>query len=117
MAKWVGILVIAPLLWCLLFSVYDSVFGDLRATPWGLLVVALFSHTAPEGALIGTIFLLTFGLEIFLFCAFFATWIAPHFAIAVLGQDRRPVARTVSFRPRALRALRTDPALSKPSSE
>ena len=91
-AKWVGILVVAPLLWFLLFIVYDKLLGDLRASPWGLLVIAQISHTAPEGMLSGVIYLVTFGVEIFVFCALFATYIAPLFAIAVLGPDRRQTA-------------------------
>jgi hypothetical protein len=98
MDRWVGVLVIAPLLWFLLFVVYDSLFGDLRATPWGLLAVALISHTAPESALTGVIHSLTFGSEVLIFCALFTTWIAPFFAIPVLGPDRRGVAPQTSFR-------------------
>ena len=99
MATWTGVLVIAPLVWFILFVVYDSLFGDLRATPWGLLVVALFSHFAPEGALTGVIYQLTFGVETFVFCAFFATWFAPIFAIPVLGPDRRGVEPLHSSEP------------------
>jgi hypothetical protein len=82
--KWVGVLVVAPLVWFLLFVTFDSLFGDLRTTPWGLLALALLSHTAPEGALIGAIYLLTFGTEILCFSAVFATWIAPVVASVVL---------------------------------
>jgi hypothetical protein len=89
MDTWVGVLVIAPLLWFLLFVVYDSLFGDLRATPWGLLVIAMFSHSAPEGALTGVIALLTFGVETLIFCAFFAGRVAPILAVVVLGPDRK----------------------------
>lgn len=99
MATWVGVLVVAPLIWFLLFVVYDSLFGDLRTTPWGLLVFALFSHSAPEGALTGVITLLTFGVEALVFCAFFATWVAPFLAIPILGPDRRTVAPQSSFQP------------------
>ena len=99
MATWTGVLVIAPLVWFILFVVYDSLFGDLRATPWGLLVVALFSHFAPEGALTGVIYQLTFGVETFVFCAFFATWFAPIFAIPLLGPDRRGVEPLHSSEP------------------
>ena len=35
MATWVGVLVIAPLIWFFLFVVFDSLFGDLRATSLG----------------------------------------------------------------------------------
>ena len=86
---WVGVLVVAPLIWLLLFVVLDSLFGDLRATPWGLLVLAFISHYAPEGGITGAIYVLTYGTAIFAFCAIFAAWVAPLFAIAVLGRDRR----------------------------
>jgi hypothetical protein len=95
MDQWVGVLVVAPLIWLVLFFAFDSLFGDLRASPWGLLVIALVSHVAPEGALNGVINLLTFGTEIFLFCAVFATWVAPVFSTIVLGPDRRRVVQGV----------------------
>jgi hypothetical protein len=85
MATWTGVLVVAPLVWFLLFVVFDSLFGDLRATPWGLLALTMISHAAPEGALTGVIYLVTFGTEALLFCALFATWVAPAFADVVLG--------------------------------
>ena len=86
MARWIGVLVVAPLVWFLLFIIFDSLFGDLRATPWGLLALALISHTAPEGSLNGTIYLLTLGTEILLFSALFATWIGPVIASTVIGR-------------------------------
>ena len=89
LATWVGVLVIAPLLWFLLFVVYDALFGDLRASPWGLLVIALFSHSAPEGGLSGIIGLLSFGIETLVFCAIFSIWVAPILAIPILGPDRK----------------------------
>ena len=98
MMKWVGVFVVAPLLWFLLFFVFDSIFGDLRSTPWGLLAMALISHEAPEGALSGLIYLLTFGTEILVFCALFAAWVAPFFAIPVLGPDRKNTGPRFSFR-------------------
>jgi hypothetical protein len=88
-AKWVGVLFVAPILWCMLFIEFDSLFGDLRGTPWGLLVLADIAHVAPEGALTGVIYQLTFGVEILVFCAFFTTWFAPLFAIPILGPDRQ----------------------------
>ncbi len=50
------------------------------------------SHSAPEGMLTGVIALLTFGVEVLVFCALFATWVAPLLATAVLGPDRRRTA-------------------------
>jgi hypothetical protein len=88
MAKWVGIFVIAPLVWFLLFTVFDALFGDLRATPWGLLAMAMISHAAPEGSLTGSIALFTTVAEILIFCALFASYVAPLFGDALLGPKR-----------------------------
>jgi hypothetical protein len=98
MAKWVGVLVVAPILWFLLFAGFDSLFGDLRVSPWGLLAMTFISHAAPEAEISGMIYLLTFGTEILVFCAFFATWFGPIFAIPILGPDRRITALQVSRR-------------------
>jgi hypothetical protein len=98
-AKWVGIFVVAPLIWLLLFVVLDSLIGDIRTSPWGLLVLAMLSHTAPEGMLSGAIAFLTLGVEAVIFCALFATFVAPLFAIAVLGPDRRKSALQLLSRP------------------
>jgi hypothetical protein len=99
LAKWVGVFVLAPMLWGTLFIVFDSLFGDLRATPWGILAFAMVCFYAPEGGLTGLIYLLTFGTEILLFCAFFATWVAPVFAIPILGPDRRKALSGISLQP------------------
>ncbi len=99
MEKWVGVMVVAPILWFLTFIVFDSLFGDLRTTPWGLLVLVELSHVAPEGALSGLIHFLTFGVEIMVFCALFATYVAPIFAIPVIGPDRGKSGPRFSVRP------------------
>jgi hypothetical protein len=87
--RWTGVLVWAPAIWLLLFVVYDSLCGDTRNSAWGLLVVTLISHFAPEGALSGAIYFITFGSVAVIFCAFFAAYVAPIFSIVVLGPDRR----------------------------
>jgi hypothetical protein len=97
LATWAGVLFIAPLLWCVFFTVFDSLLGDLRTTPWGLLALASISHVAPEGGITATIGLLSFGLEILVFCAFFAAWFAPLLAIPVLGADRHRSERATAF--------------------
>ena len=99
MKKWLGVLVVAPLVWLAMFVLFDSLCGDLRTTPWGLLVLALLSHTASEGALSGLISFMTFGVEALLFCVFFAKWVAPFVAIPVLGPDRRKAPPRSSFQP------------------
>jgi hypothetical protein len=91
LARWVGVLVVAPAVWLLLFVIYDSLCGDTRSSPWGLLVLALISHVAPEGSLVGAIYFLSYGALTLIFCAFFAAWIAPLCSFVVLGPDRRAI--------------------------
>jgi len=49
MAGWKGVFLIAPATWFFLFLIFDSLCGDVRKIPWGLLVIVLFAHAAPEG--------------------------------------------------------------------
>jgi hypothetical protein len=96
---WVGIFLLAPIFWFMLFIVYDSLLGDVRITPWGLLVVALFAHSAPEGGITYTVYLCSFGVEALLFCAFFASWFAAPMATVVLGPDHKARGNSLSTRP------------------
>ena len=98
MEQWTGVLVVTPLVWFLLFVVYDSLFGDVRDSPWGLLAAALFAHIAPEAMLSSLIYTLTVGVEALVFCALFAIWVAPILASTVLGPERRAAASQTSFR-------------------
>ena len=51
-ARWVGVLIMLPLLALMLFFIADSVCGDTRDSPFTLLLLLLFLHSAPEGGLL-----------------------------------------------------------------
>ncbi|MDW5267830.1 MULTISPECIES: hypothetical protein [Acidobacteriaceae] len=55
LGRWMGIFVLAPLLWIMLFVIFDSLCGDVRKYPWGLLAIVIFAHEAPEGMLRGVV--------------------------------------------------------------
>jgi hypothetical protein len=78
-AKWFGVIVVEPIIMFILFIVSDSLSGDVRLSPWGLLFVALFAHWAPEGELGGPIWLATFGAEGVIFAAVFSGMVLPFF--------------------------------------
>ena len=61
MAKWSGVLLIGPALWFTCFFAMDYVCGDTRKSQWGLLMVAMCSHIAPEGMMSGPFYLTTIG--------------------------------------------------------
>jgi hypothetical protein len=77
MAKWTGVLVVAPVLWFMCFFVMDWVCGDTRRSPWGLLMVAMCSHIAPEGLMSGPFYLATFGPLTVIFVSFMAAYVLP----------------------------------------
>ncbi len=106
MGRWTGLLIVAPRL-VGVFCHLRLARGRSTRTPWPAQMVVAVAHDAPETALSGVIHLLTYGTEIFVFCAIFATWAAPVVASAILGPDRgrqsnsplsRPSARSALFR-------------------
>jgi hypothetical protein len=107
---WLGIFIVAPLLWILLFTVFDSLCGDTRASPWGLLMAAYFAHAAPEGMLGGIIYALgyvNFGLVV---AALSAAYVMPIFGSLIKGPEQVRLRRIAPVRsvPRRSRALPSD---------
>ncbi|SNT26182.1 hypothetical protein SAMN05421770_106155 [Granulicella rosea] len=54
MAGWLGVFLVAPAVWLFDFLFCDLVCGDVRRSPWGLFIILLFAHVAPEGMLTGS---------------------------------------------------------------
>lgn len=105
--KWLGIFIVAPLLWIMLFTVFDSLCGDTRTSPWGLLMAAYFAHAAPEGMLGGVIYALgfvNFGLVV---AALSAAYVMPIFGSLIKGPEQVRLRRIAPVRsiPRRSRAL------------
>ena len=77
MARWTGVALIAPALWFLCFFVMDSVCGDTRQSPWGLLMFAMCAHIAPEGMMSGPFYLMTFGPMVVIFVTVLSVYVLP----------------------------------------
>lgn len=77
MARWTGVLLVAPALWFMCFFMMDFVCGDTRRSPWGLLMVAMCSHIAPEGMMNGPFYLTTIGPLTVVFVSFLAAYVLP----------------------------------------
>jgi hypothetical protein len=59
MGEWYGVLLVAPAIFALVFWSADSLCGDTRRSPWGLLFVIYYAHYAPETMLDGAIATIT----------------------------------------------------------
>lgn len=99
--QWFGVFFWAPFLWILLFVLFDSLCGDTRTSPWGLLICASFAHLAPEGGISGVIYIMGyvgFGL---VFVAYTTAYVMPIFGTLVKGPTRREFQSMVRpIRPR-----------------
>jgi hypothetical protein len=74
---WAGIFLLLPFIWlCLFFSV-DYICGDLRHSPWGLFMVVIFAHYAPESLLGGLIYLTGLGNLALIISILFCTYVTP----------------------------------------
>lgn len=89
LAKWTGVLVLAPVIWTMTFVWFDSLCGDVRKSPWGLLALTLFAHNAPEGMLDGCIYMMGFGAFSIIFAALSAAYVLPHVGTLFSGPGGR----------------------------
>jgi hypothetical protein len=74
---WLGIGVLAPIVWILVFTTVDLICGDLRESPFGLIAAVLFAHTAPESLLSGLIQFVWTGNIAIIVATVFSTYFAP----------------------------------------
>jgi hypothetical protein len=85
-AKWGGILGLLPALLFVLFVITDSCCGDTRSSPFALLALILFLHSAPESGATGIIHAMTFDIIVLLLVAVVSTKMMPFLAGLMLGR-------------------------------
>jgi hypothetical protein len=93
--RWIGVLILAPVLWTMLFTLFDSLCGSVRDSPWGLLAIALFSHIAPEGMLGGVIGMLGLSSFSIVIAALSAAYAMPLFGMLFKGPGKVAVRRRI----------------------
>lgn len=87
---WWGIFGLLPFVWLVLFLTTEAVCGDIRKSPWGLLVVVYFGHAAPESLIAGLIYYTGFGNYGLLFAILFCSKFAPVIGAIFYGQQKIP---------------------------
>ncbi len=93
LAGWAGVFIVAPLIWIIVFTVFDSICGDTRKSPWGLLSIALFAHVAPEGMLSGAVYITWFGSLGIVFVALTSSHIMPLLGTLLAGPEKTGLLR------------------------
>jgi len=97
-ARWTGVLIVAPILWILLFTLFDSLCGSATESPWGLLVIAQFAHLAPEGMLGGVIYMLGFTTLSIIVAALTAAYVMPVLGTLFKGPEQTGLRRIALVR-------------------
>ncbi len=87
LAEWAGLLLVAPCIWICLFTLFDSLCGDVSKSPWGLLVILLYSHIAPEGGISGVIYTFGYTTVAILFAAVFGAYVMPVVGTFFIGPE------------------------------
>jgi hypothetical protein len=98
LAEWKGIFLLAPALWFLLFTVFDSLCGDVRLSPWGLLVIVVFGHMAPEGGLTTIAYALGYLVIGIVFAAVLGAYLMPIVGTLFIGPEGISIRRGAPIR-------------------
>jgi hypothetical protein len=93
LAGWAGVFLVAPIIWTMLFLLFDSLCGDTRSSPWGLLMLALFAHIAPEGMLGGVIYAMWFNAVGLIFVALATGYLLPVIGTLIAGPEKTGLVR------------------------
>ena len=98
LAEWSGIFLLAPALWLLLFTVFDSLCGDVRLSPWGLLAIVSFGHLAPEGGISEIAYALGYIVFGIVFAAVMGAYLMPIIGTFFIGPEGISIRRGAPIR-------------------
>ncbi|MGH9596058.1 MAG: hypothetical protein ACRD3K_04580, partial [Edaphobacter sp.] len=104
---WTGILIVAPILWIMMFTLFDSLCGDIRQSPCGLIIALSYAHSAPEGGISGVIYAIGFMTLAVLFAASLVTYLMPVIGQFIIGPSQNIIRPTnpIRSKPNRVRSL------------
>ncbi len=97
-AGWLGIFLIAPAMWLVLFTLFDSLCGDVRKSVWGLLVIVTFAHMAPEGGISVIPYALGYTAFGIIFAAVMGAYLMPMLGALFIGPEGIQIRRGAPIR-------------------
>jgi hypothetical protein len=106
---WKGVFLLAPAVWFLLFFAFESLCGNVQETPWGLLVLVIYVHTAPEGDIGNMVYTATYAAFGIVFAAIVGSYIAPLIGTLFIGPEGIELRKGGSIRSIAGRLLLPPP--------
>ena len=111
LGEWTGLLVAAPIVWISTLLIFDSLCGDVRKSPWGLLAIVFFAHIAPEGYLSGLINAAAYAGFAIAFAAITTGYVMPIIGSLLVGPGKSSADNgRVILPPLSRRRVSPDPA-------
>jgi hypothetical protein len=98
MAGWKGIFLLAAPTWFFLFLIFDSLCGDVRKIPWGLLVMVLFAHAAPEGDMTAIVYMCFYTTYAIVFAGIMGAYVMPIVGSFFIGPQGIMIRRGAPVR-------------------
>jgi hypothetical protein len=98
MAGWKGIFLLASPTWFFLFLIFDSLCGDVRKIPWGLLVMVLFAHAAPEGDMTAIVYMCFYTTYAIVFAGIMGAYVMPIVGSFFIGPQGIMIRRGAPVR-------------------
>ena len=93
---WTALLWLMPFIWTLLFITTDSVCGDLRSSPFGLMALVAFAHLGPESLIGGLTFFIWNGNIAIILATVFCAYFAPVLGALLAGGGATPLLPSVA---------------------
>lgn len=104
--RWYGVFLLLPAIMLLNFFVTNSLSGDIRKTPWGILFVVVAAHTSPEGGVFGQVYDASYTALGVVIVALISRYVLPVITAVLTNSDRTRVRKTADFKPVPLPAAR-----------
>jgi hypothetical protein len=98
MAGWKGVFLLASPTWFFLFLIFDSLCGDVRKIPWGLLVMVLFAHAAPEGDMTAIVYMCFYTTYAIVFAGIMGAYVMPVIGTFFIGPEGIMIRRGAPIR-------------------
>jgi hypothetical protein len=95
---WPGIFLLAPAIWFLLFFIFDSLCGDVRKSPWGLLVLVLYAHAAPEADISTVVYMCFYTAVGIVFAGVVGAYVMPVLGTFFIGPEGIQIRRGAPIR-------------------
>ena len=98
LGMWFGVLLVAPLLWLMMFLVHESTTGSINQTIWSLFLLVEYAHGGVEAMFGFVIYFTGYGTLVLFITAYATAYLMPIFGSLIGGPEKRLIRRVGATR-------------------